>query len=427
MLLIQQTTLPCDIGHRLPTNTLSNTKRVHRWGNFIAGFSIEFVEQCLSGIIPNSDTGFVLDPFAGCGTTLIAAKNLGFSTVGYELHPIFNAISSGKLQHYSIETVDLIVNILREDSVPFQWSDDAVKFLSKLFTNENLALISLAASNLTKVSPDLHNLSVVMFLKACEQACGSQTDGIYKAPTSTKTHIPFTVALESVASELLSDINSAWYRDHWIHTPPARVIRESSVGMNKLNPNSVDFCITSPPYLNNFDYAEMTRMHLYILGWCNSWRNISEEVRNHLITNTTTALNGKKKFNYQESARDLIPNSLHSDLACIVEKLAIERTTRAGKKEYDYLIYPYYSQIFQVLKGVYRDLRPGGRVHWVVADAALYGVHIETHEHTALIMRAIGFQDVKINFMRKRGHRWVLSKRDGAKKGLGEYHIEATK
>jgi hypothetical protein len=62
-----------------------------------------------------------------------------------------------------------------------------------------------------------------------------------------------------------------------------------------------------------------------------------------------------------------------------------------------------------------------------VGDAALYGVHIETHEHTALMMREIGFQDVKINFLRKRGHRWILSKRDGSKEGLGEYYIEARK
>ncbi len=274
---------------------------------------------------------------------------------------------------------------------------------------------------------DLRNLSVVMFLRACELACGSQTDGIYKAPTSTKTHIPFTVALERVASEFSDDIGSNWYQDHWVHTPHARVIRESSVDMKALSPNSADRCITSPPYLNNFDYAEMTRMHLYLLGWCSSWKSISENVRNHLITNTTTALNGKKLSAYQGAARDSIPNSLRSNLDQIVDGLAKERATRAGKKEYDYLVYPYYSQIAQVLKGVFRTLRPAGRVHWVVADAALYGVHIETHEHTALIMKEIGFQDVQINFLRKRGHRWILSKRDGAKKGLGEYHIEAMK
>ena len=63
----------------------------------------------------------------------------------------------------------------------------------------------------------------------------------------------------------------------------------------------------------------------------------------------------------------------------------------------------------------------------MVADAALYGVHIETHEHTVELMRQIGYKDVRVHYLRKRGHRWILDKRDGAKKGLGEFHIEAEK
>jgi len=427
MLLKQQNLLPADIEHRLSTNTLSNTKRIHRWGNFIAGFSIEFVEQCLSDLVAEVNTGLVLDPFAGCGTTLIGAKNLGFNTAGYELHPIFHSISSGKLQHYNIDVVDKIKKIILRNGTSLQWSADAVKFLAKLFTEDNLKSISIAANNLSNIPPGLQNLSIVMFLKACELACGSQTDGIYKAPTSTKTHIPFHKALDRVAAEFSEDISSDWYQLHWANTPPAMIYRKSSVDMSELRSNSVVSCITSPPYLNNFDYAEMTRMHLYLLGWCSSWKNISEKVRNHLITNTTTALNGKKLIAFQAAAQNSIPDSLRADLEFLVDELAVERTKRAGKKEYDYLVYPYYSQITQVLAGVYRVLRTGGKVHWVVADAALYGVHIETHEHTAIIMRELGFRDVQINFLRKRGHRWVLSKRDGAKKGLGEYYIEATK
>jgi DNA modification methylase len=412
---------------RLSTNTLSNTKRIHRWGNFIAGFSIEFVELCLSNVSCKPDTGLILDPFAGCGTTLIGAKNLGFSTVGYELHPIFHAISSGKLQHYNSENVDQILNTFQKKSVPFLWSNDAAKFLSKLFSDENLAFISSVINNLDKIPSNLRDISITMFLKACEMSCSAQTDGIYKAPTSTKTHIPLNIALERVASDFLDDIGSDWYQNHWIYTPPSRIIRQSSLNMEIVKPNTVDCCVTSPPYLNNFDYAEMTRMHLYLLGWCNSWKNISENVRNHLITNTTTALNGKKLPIYQDEACKLIPHVIHEELSYLVNRLAVERKIRAGKKEYDYLIYPYYSQITQVLKNIFFALRLRGEIHWVIADAALYGIHIETHKHIALIMKEIGFQNIKINFLRKRGHRWHLSKRDGAEKGLGEYHIEAIK
>lgn len=413
--------------HKLPTNTLSKSMRIQRWGNFIAGFSIEFVERCLADVVTAQDEAIVLDPFAGCGTTLVAAKNLGFRAIGYELNPVFHAISCGKVQHYKTDDSILIASHLARQREPLPWSEDAKKYLAKLFTAENLTAIQYASHNVTTAPTHLKPLSVTMFLKACEKACGSQTDGIYKAPTSTKKHIPFQQALEWAAQEFEDDIRSQWYSEHWISTPNAKAHLRSSQDLSNLKPGSVISCITSPPYLNNFDYGEMTRMHLYLLGWCRDWKHISDSIRNHLITNTTTALKGKKAREYQGSARQSLPPSLLPEIDDIVSNLACERSTRAGKKEYDYLVYPYYSQIARVLSGVLESLKPGARVHWVVADAALYGIHIETHKHTARIMEEIGFKDVKINFLRKRGHRWLLSKRDGAKAGLGEYHIEGRK
>lgn len=425
MLLTNQIGETADIAHRLTTNTLSKSKRVQRWGNFIAGFSIEFVEQCLSQFSP--DSGLVLDPFSGCGTTLVAARNLGFAAVGYELHPIFNEIGDAKIQNYKASDLDEIFGILRNPAKSIPWSPDAELFLRKLFTEENLVAIGSAAARIGEFPRHLRALGDTAFLRACEYACGSQTDGIYKAPTSKKNHIPFSKALQSIESELREDIQSDWYRNHWSYAPAATLHHKSSTDISELEDNTVCCCITSPPYLNNFDYAEMTRMHLYLLGWCTSWRDISERIRNHLITNTTTAIKYKKSIEYQDTARAAISPSLAAELEPLIADLTKERKTRAGKKDYDYLVYPYYAEITQVLQSIYAALKPEGSIHWVVADAALYGVHLETQEHTATIMRELGFRDVRVHFIRRRGHRWVLSKRDGAKKGLGEYHIEGTK
>jgi hypothetical protein len=71
-------------------------------------------------------------------------------------------------------------------------------------------------------------------------------------------------------------------------------------------------------------------------------------------------------------------------------------------------------------------MKPKASIDWVVADAALYGVHIRTHLHTAQLMTDVGFSDVTVTKMRSRGTRWVLDKRDGAKEGLGEFHIRAS-
>lgn len=410
---------------RLPTNTLSHQYRVQRWANFIAGYSVEFVEQCLENRDKWNDS--VIDPFLGCGTTLVAAKNMGFRGYGFDRHPVYFNLAKAKLGNYSIQDINKVKAKLLDHTESTVWSENALKFLSKLFSNKDLLPISRASRATRQFKDRLQPLAIALFLKSCEASCGAQTDGIYKAPTSTKKKIPFRVAIDRAYEIFREDIDTDWYKEHWVEQSTPTCYNKSSTEIYELDNESIGICITSPPYLNNFDYAEMTRMHLYLLGWAGSWGEISKSIRNNLITNTTTALKGKKNKNSQDKNRSMLPHELLEELDEIVSLLSDERKIRAGKKEYDYLIYPYYSEITKVLTELYRTLQTGGEIHWVVADAALYGVHIKTHLHTAEIMREIGFNNVSVEFLRKRGHRWILNKRDGAKEGLGEYHIKAMK
>jgi hypothetical protein len=66
-------------------------------------------------------------------------------------------------------------------------------------------------------------------------------------------------------------------------------------------------------------------------------------------------------------------------------------------------------------------------INIMIADSALYGIHISTPQYLEVILQKIGFREIKCKFIRKRGHRWLLEKRDGSQIGLGEYHLEALK
>ena len=203
------------------------------------------------------------------------------------------------------------------------------------------------------------------------------------------------------------------------------VIRQSSRKMEQITSRSVSIVVTSPPYLNNFDYAEMTRMLLYFWGIATSWGDITDKVRRDLIVNTTTALRGQKP--YQRLYRQNITKNIHQDLDEIVAALGQRRQEKKGKKEYDSLIYPYFSQMTDVLRETFRVMQEGAPIHIVIADAALYGVHISTPQFLHTCMEGIGFRDVKCDLMRERGHRWTLTKREGSPIGLGEYHLHGAK
>ena len=81
---------------KLPTNLTTNRHPIHRWFNFIAGFSPEFVTWCIKETnLKASDV--LIDPFSGLSTSLVQANIQGISSVGFEAHPFFYDISLAKL------------------------------------------------------------------------------------------------------------------------------------------------------------------------------------------------------------------------------------------------------------------------------------------------------------------------------------------
>ena len=66
---------------------------VHRWFRYSAGFSAEWAEK----VILSQRASRVIDPFAGSGTTLIAAEDSGANCYGVESHPFVARVARAKL------------------------------------------------------------------------------------------------------------------------------------------------------------------------------------------------------------------------------------------------------------------------------------------------------------------------------------------
>src|SRR5437867_13409684 len=61
---------------------------LHRWVPWIAGFSADFVEDAIGIYLPaKNSSSWILDPFAGVGTTLAEAYLSGLNVVGFEINP----------------------------------------------------------------------------------------------------------------------------------------------------------------------------------------------------------------------------------------------------------------------------------------------------------------------------------------------------
>lgn len=408
--------------HKLPTNLTTRNHAVHRWMNFTAGYSPEFVHQCLAR--DGVSGGSVLDPFSGMGTTLVAANSAGLNAVGYDPHPHAAMMCRAKTQSRSLRAVDRIEEVLRSleavSSVDAQWNEGQLKFLGKLIEPDQLGYLASARNLEEELEPDDRPLYRLVVTRLLESASGSATDGIYKAPTSKKRARPVKESYPRVLRELREDIGAIG--DDW---GISEVYESSSEEMTDIPSGEICQVITSPPYLNNFDFAEMTRMEIYFWDYATSWGDITAKVRSKLVVNTTTAPTEFKK------AQDIWRNYLSAEVSgeCLnyVEALAEARAEKARSKDYDRLVYPYFAQMQNVIRESYRVLKPGGAMDLVVSDAALYGVHIHTEDVLRRIMLESGFEAVGVVRLRTRGDRWVLSKRTGSKDPLGEFHLTARK
>jgi len=406
----------------LPTNLTTNRYPVHRWFNFIAGYSPEYVLQCYQQARLDS-SACILDPFSGCGTTQVTSNFIGIHSIGYEAHPFFYEIALAKTNldvtpdQIRRLTEDILTISSCEDLRPVVLSNDAEVFLLKLFPSEDVLRALLKASSLYETIPTyLRPIFRLMLSKVIDLVCHSQTDGIYKAPTSRKNGLSIEAAVAKVSSEIQEDLHKVQGI-----TNRASIFLGSSENMSHLPDNYVDLCVTSPPYLNNFDYAEMTRMYLYFWRYAGSWREISEKVRNKLIVNTTTALSGQREK--LAIYRSSLSQSLVKELDKLVAKLDELRRIKPSRKPYHLMIYPYFGQMKSVLSEVHRVLKPAGTMYMVVANSALYGVHIATEQLLAEVMKQVGLEVINISQFRTRGDRWILSKRKGSDKGLGEFEI----
>ena len=287
-----------------------------------------------------------------------------------------------------------------------------------MFHRNDLFALYSARRELDERGFGAHPLAVLILSRILDYCCFAATDGIYKAPTSSKRALTPNEALDKVLGTLISDEYEAQ-----LEGGPVRIYEKSSECMDELGDDSIDIVVTSPPYLNNFDFAEMTRMYLYFWDFASSWDEITTRVRSRLIVNTTTALKGHKDKESQQAYRNTLPEEVRCAADIAVESLSIRRKNRAGKKEYNFLVYPYLSQMQQALRETRRVLKPGASFHMMVSDAALYGVHLPAPQWLAQIMTECGFLDVQCEIVRQRGHRWILDKREGSPEGLGEYYV----
>lgn len=389
---------------------------IHGWFPYPAGFSCKAVEHAIQRFSITQKC-LIYDPFCGTGTTNIVAKSLGISSIGAESHPfIFFVAKTKSYWSYRLEktlsTIREIESIARrrivsEGKLRAEFPELVHKCFSKSVLKDLYVIREAIKSvELSKPYIDFFNLALTCILRPVANVA---TGWPYIAPNRKKNGKEKDVfkTFFDMVIKMFGDVEHV--KKNVADQVDCRILNiDARDTTNHIGSDSVDFIFTSPPYLNNYDYADRTRLETYFFGWAKSWGEITEKIRSKLIMSATTQIN---RGDY--SLDNLLSNDLKtaspeiaSELEDKIHALADLRISKGGKKSYDILTAGYFSDMFSILSDCYRVLKKGSVFALILGDSAPYGVYVPTDVVLGELGKAIGYSHYRIEELRKRGDKW---------------------
>lgn len=388
---------------------------IHRWFTYPAGYSYKLVEAKIAqaGLAPDA---WVADPFLGSGTTSLAAKLLGFNSVGIEAHPFVFWVAQTKL-NFELDAFALEDDLRRvietaRLAAPVDLAGLWPALIYKCFDADNLQKLyalrqAIGELDCPPAHTDFLKLALTNTLRIVTTAGAGWP---YIAPSKYAERVVRRDAFSEFRKQceaFAADLRQVQF--HEIPRSEHRLIQgDAREFARHCPPASIDLILTSPPYLNNYDYADRTRLETYFWGLYRTWGDITRQVRDHLITAATTQIRLSEMAEVAECPGIQPVNpAVHRELRDIVRKLSIARKAKAGKKTYDIMVAAYFEDMLKVIQGAYAVLKPGRQFVLVLGDSAPYGVHVRTEEIIGQLAVSVGFSGYSLEALRERGGKWA--------------------
>lgn len=263
----------CEIVFDLDSFTDKNYL-THNFHPYPAKFVPQIPRQIISTISSKGES--VLDPFCGSGTSLVEASLLGRRAVGFDINPLACLISEVKTTPLAQEEVRQAYSFLSavEDvlfQIELRGASVVESYKPPQFLNRNhwfqpqvqheLAALKTLIWQLP--SRRLQNFFKVAFSAIVVKVSNQDSDTRWVA---VKKEVPLgdvVRAFLAKAQDMLKRIEQ-----YGAQRPTrAEVFVHSAIEPFPLEDESIDAVITSPPYLNSYDYYLYHKLRFFWLGF----------------------------------------------------------------------------------------------------------------------------------------------------------------
>lgn len=388
-----------------PSFVSNKQKPVHRWVPWIAGFSSSFVKKILSDQLDKKST--VLDPFAGVGTTLVEAAFAGHDAIGFEINPYAALACKVKLNFASIDLKLLkqCVNDLGSfyaqalntnyfpKSVPPEGFRTRVPFFGPRILHKVLIIQDFINDQQNSQISETLQVAFAATMVSYSNYSYEPSLGTRKAVGKSDLEDYDVVGgIQKKLNEIIRDISTTNGLVNGVNT---RVVNDSFFESARyIKDNSIDICITSPPYLNNYHYIRNTRPQLYWLGFVKK-------------PNDTKSLEQENFGKYWQTVRELdeVELTFPNPPSTLVKQLAFLRTLKIEKGVYggngwaNYAA-SYFNDSFKFVTNLENALKRGSRAFVVIGNSILQGTMIPTDKYLGEIAKLVGLKLVDIHVPR---------------------------
>lgn len=268
----------------------------HRWYFVKEGFSPKLVQQAIDTDGVRSGE-LLLDPFSGSGTVPLTGALAGLRTHAFEVNPFLRFLSSAKLRKTSTTFFkEASASVLRAMAKPtpsplegYSTFTPGNRWNRWLFPIPVLRTFESGRRAAAESSPDERALLKLALIGAAMDCCNATRDGkclryrkdwFDKEATPARMRERFRTRAEVIAADLgeapLPDSSTTVIQGD---------ARELIGGMKE----KFRLCVTSPPYLNSFDYSDVYRPELFLGGFVRSTKALMnvrlKTVRSHVQAN----------------------------------------------------------------------------------------------------------------------------------------------
>lgn len=217
--------------------------------------------------------GTIFDPFCGCGTALLEAALMGRRAIGVDLNPLAVLISRVKTTRLSVQEFRQLRSFLSRFSQEFLNGKPSLghfpvpefKNRTKWFTPEALAELAAIKARIEQVrTPVVRDVLLACFSAIIVKASNQESDTRWKAVNKGRKRGDslrfFAEKVETVIGRLreLADL---------LPSAHVRVQQTNAKDVSFIKGSSVDLVVTSPPYMNSFDYYLYHKLRMFWLGF----------------------------------------------------------------------------------------------------------------------------------------------------------------